>query len=279
MHFPRRQDRFGPAIPLLIHSGIANPCSRAGEKANRSCRTGRCFRKLGVASSIERDVCDFPREAPPALSRISATAGSSRLPPSAPLTLDEVIKLIKQGKKNPQQVISAMAARGVDFDLDEKTEKKLRKAGADDELLPEIWKATPKGKAHMEALLTTPTGVEIKARRGRLWRCRIFKMKATRIIASKWPMNLRRSFRAVRFLSYVDTAAAKAHQEKGDLDDAVQDGPKSLKLDPDNTFSLIILALVLPQPKELQGNRKEVGEQLAGGEGGRTNPALTCWKN
>ena len=64
-------------------------------------------------------------------------------------------------------------------------------------------------------------------------------------------------------LSYVYTEGAKAQQQNGALDEAVQYCRKSLKLDPDNTYSLIIIALILPQPKMLKGNGKEVADQLS----------------
>ena len=56
--------------------------------------------------------------------------------------------------------------------------------------------------------------------------------------------------------------AAKAQQQNGAFDEAVQYCRKSLKLDPDNTFSLIIMALVLPQPK-LKGSANEVAGRLS----------------
>ena len=71
-----------------------------------------------------------------------------------------------------------------------------------------------------------------------------------------------RKYPTSALLSYVNAAAAKAYQEKGDLDNAVTSARKSLKIDPENTFSLIILALVLPQPKELQGSASEVRDRL-----------------
>lgn len=50
----------------------------------------------------------------------------------------------------------------MDFDLDTKSATKLRKAGADDDMLYAIWQITPSGKAHMQALLTTSSGLELQ---------------------------------------------------------------------------------------------------------------------
>ena len=72
------------------------------------------------------------------------------------MTLDEVTRLVKQAKNEPQAAASAIAERGVAFELDEKTQKKLRKAGADDDLLAAIWKATLSGKAELKAMREGP---------------------------------------------------------------------------------------------------------------------------
>jgi tetratricopeptide (TPR) repeat protein len=71
-----------------------------------------------------------------------------------------------------------------------------------------------------------------------------------------------KKFPSSPLLSYVYTEAAKAQQQNGDLDAVVQYCRKSLKLDPDNTFSLIIMALVLPQPK-LRESANEVAGRLS----------------
>src|ERR1700730_10971520 len=98
---------------------------------------------------------------------------------------------------------------------------------------------------------------------GRLWPCRRFKTRAHLIAAFEWWMHLRRNSPAVHSLSYVYTEAAKAQQQNDALDGAVQYCRKSLELDPDNTFSLIIMVLVLPQPKLLKGSANEVAARLS----------------
>jgi tetratricopeptide (TPR) repeat protein len=220
----------------------------------------RVFRNLGIAVLLSGAFA-FPQEAPPSPQQSPPSHTSAQASP-APLTLDEVIKLIKQGKKDPHQVVSVIAGRGVDFELDEKTDKKLRKAGADDLLLPEIWKVTPGGKAHMQALLTSPSGVEIQASPAEALALQEIQNEGDPDRRLNMADEFEKKFPSSPLLSYVCTAGAKAHQDKGDLDQAVATARKSLKLDPDNTFSLIIVALALPQPKELQGSANEVTERL-----------------
>ncbi len=179
------------------------------------------------------------------------------------MTLDEVIKLVKEKRSDLQSADVTIVARGVNFELDEKTEKKLRKAGVDDDLLADIWKVTPSGKAHMRALLTTPTGVDVQATAG--------EAKALEDIQNEQSPDRRlqmvdafeKKYPNSPLLSYVYTEAARAEQQKDALDQAVLYGQKSLKLDPDNTFSLIIMALVLPQPKLLKGNPSQVSARLS----------------
>jgi tetratricopeptide (TPR) repeat protein len=165
-----------------------------------------------------------------------------------PLTLDELVNLIKQHKKDTQAVLSSVQERSVDFDLDEKTEKKLRKAGADDQLLPEIWKATPKGKASLASLLTTPTGNDIEAPAAQALALQDIQAAGDPRSALELAGEFEKKYPDSSLLSYVYTSEARAHQDQGSLDQAIESARKSLKLDSDNTFSLIILAVALTPP-------------------------------
>lgn len=225
----------------------------------------RVFRKLGIGVLLS-GMFAFSLEARPLQEQSSPSQKVTQSSP-APLTLDEVVRLIKQNKKDPHQVVSAIAGRGVNFDLDVQTEKKLRKAGADDQLLPEIWKVTPKGKANIQSLLTTPSGVQVQASPAEAFALRDIQNEADPDQRLRMADDFEKKFPSSSLLSYVYTAAAKAHQDKGDLDAAVAAARTSLKLDPDNTFSLLILALVLPARKDLQGSATEVRQRLQEAEG------------
>ncbi len=190
----------------------------------------------------------------------SAAAAQS---PASPLTLDEVIRIVKQSKSDPQAAASVIAERGVAFELEEKIQKKLQKAGASDDLLAEIWKVTPSGKAQMRALLTSPSGVDMQASAAEAMALKEIQNENAPAPRLKLVDAFEKKFPTSPLLSYVYTEAARAHQQDGTLDDAIQYARKSLKLDPDNTFSLIILALVLPQPTMLKGNGNAVQAQLS----------------
>src|ERR1700730_14213640 len=189
---------------------VANLCRRAGLRSESIMQERMFFRKLGIAFLLG-GMFAIPLEAHPRQQPSPAPAAATPASPSlpAPLTLDEVIRLIKQNKRNPQQVVSAMAGRGVAFDLDEKTEKKLRKAGADDDLLPEIWKATPKGKTHIDALLTTPTGVEIKASPAEALALQDIQNESDADHRVKMADEFEKKYPSSALLSYVETAVAK----------------------------------------------------------------------
>ena len=187
----------------------------------------------------------------------------SRQSSTSPLKLDEVIDLIKKTKKDPDQLSSALTTRGVDFDLDAKAEKKLRKAGADDDLLYGIWQITANGKAHMKALLTTPSGVELQVTSSEALAFRDIQNEAEANPRLRMISGFEKAFPNSPLLSYVYTAAAKTQEESGDFEAALSYGEKSLKLDPDNTFALVAVALALPQPKMLHGKPDEVRARLS----------------
>src|SRR5579859_325888 len=67
-------------------------------------------------------------------------------------------------------------------------------------------------------------------------------------------------------LSYVYTFQATAYQEKGDINKTVEAGEKSIKLNPDNLMSLILLAGMLPQPQLMQGSDLDKQKKLTDAE-------------
>jgi len=228
--------------------------------SERKVHNYRLLSKLGI-SIVFAGISLSPLIALP-LHPQSNQASPSAASPAAPLTLDEAIRIIKQGKNEPKTVASVITERGVAFELDEKTQKKLQKAGADDDLLAAIWQVTPSGKTHMRALLTSPTGVDIQASAPEAKALQEIQNEGAADRRLKLVDEFEKKFPSSPLLSYVYTEAARAHQQDGTLDQALEYGRKSLKLDPDNTYSLIIMALVLPQPKLLKGNGTQVLAQL-----------------
>ncbi len=64
--------------------------------------------------------------------------------------------------------------------------------------------------------------------------------------------------------SHVFSALATAYQQKNDYDKVLENGEKSIALDPDNVMSLVIVAQVLPQ--RLEGSGLEMAQKLSRAE-------------
>ena len=64
--------------------------------------------------------------------------------------------------------------------------------------------------------------------------------------------------------SHVYSALATAYQQKNDYDKVVENGEKSIALDPDNVMSLVIVAQILPQ--RLRGSGLETAQKLSRAE-------------
>jgi len=226
-----------------------------------SIRDRNVLTRLGIAVLLAGMlISPLVARSPYLQSKQSAPAAQSS---PSPLTLDEVLRLIKQNKSDPKAVAPAISERGVNFELEEKTQKKLQKAGADDELLADIWKVTPSGKAHMQALLTSPSGLELRASAGEALALQDIQNERSPDQRLRMVEAFEKKFPNSSLLSYAYTEGARADQQNNAFNEAVQYGRKSLKFDPDNTFSLVIMALVLPQPKLLKGSTSEVAGQLS----------------
>lgn len=203
-----------------------------------------------------------------ALGVLMALGSSARLIAQAtetPLTEEEVIQMVKQNKKRLQDAVTVLQQRGVDFDLSEKSEKRLRAAGADDDFLQEVWKAGPTSR-NQKATVITATGAEVKIspKEGMAFQTIQDELDPSRRISMV--NEFERQFPNSAIMPQVYAQAAKACHEKNDLNGALQYGEKSLKLDPDNTPSLIVVALTLSQPSMLSGDTKEKIARLAEAE-------------
>jgi tetratricopeptide (TPR) repeat protein len=187
--------------------------------------------------------------------------------PQAPLTEKEVIKLIKKSKHNLKDIAPILDQRGVDFDLDVKIQQKLQDAGADDETLQVIWKASPKGRASQKAILATATGtqLEIPLKEGMAYQVILSGPDPNRRIRMVDEFAI--EFPNSQILPHVYAQGAKAYQEIGDLNKAVEYGKKGLKIDPENLPALLIVAVSIAQPSMLQGNENEVNDRFKEAEG------------
>jgi TPR repeat protein len=143
----RAQQMFRTACRL----GAGDLCNEAGD-AYENERFGR-DRDLDRALAFYRGGCDAGNSSacrgaqrlsappPPRVTR-PAPAPPAAEPPADPanpgrLSLDDVLKLLDAGV-TPARVKAVIAERGVSFQLDEDSEKRLRAAGATDEVILQI---------------------------------------------------------------------------------------------------------------------------------------------
>src|SRR5712692_6254455 len=186
--------------------------------------------------------------------------------PQAALTEREVVELIKQSKGNLRDVAAILERRDVYFDLDIKVEKNLRKAGATDEIIQHVWKASPVGRASQKSILATATGaqLQISPKEGMAFQTMQNELDPDRRLLMV--DEFEKEFPNSQILSHVYAQGARAAQEKGDLNKAVAYGEKSLKLDPDNLPALLVVATSVSRPSILRGSDNERNARLAGAQ-------------
>jgi tetratricopeptide (TPR) repeat protein len=188
------------------------------------------------------------------------------VPQQQPLAQDEVRDLIKKNKNNPEVILKTLEERKVDFDLNRDIEKKMRKAGATDDILQAIWRVGPTGRNAKTASMTNATGAQLQATYEEAMGYRTIENEMDPDKKLRMVEEFEKRFPNSQLLSYAYTQAANANQQKGDLEGTVAYGEKSLKLDPDNVFSLILVALTLPQPKMQRSSPAESAKRLSESE-------------
>ena len=183
-----------------------------------------------------------------------------------PLTQGEVINLLKKNKQDPDAVYKSLNERGVDFDLDPKIEKKMRNAGADDDMLQAIWKAGPTGRSEKTATLTSSTGVPLHAKYEEAMSYKTMENESDPDKRLRMVEEFEQRFPTSELMSTVYAQAAKSYREKGDLNKVVEYGEKSLGLDANNLYSLLMVAIALPQPRMQESNPELSAQRLSRAE-------------
>ena len=186
--------------------------------------------------------------------------------PQKELAEKEVIQLIKLSKSDLKHASAVLEERGVDFDLDPKIEKRLRKAGADDKLIEVIQMAGPTSRANQKGILTSATGAEVQVSRQESVAFQAIQSEPNSDRRIQMAGEFEKAFPKSRILSHVYAQAAIAYQEKGDLNHALEFGEKTLKSDPENVTILLEVALTLSQPEMLRGSPSETNARLAEAE-------------
>jgi hypothetical protein len=166
-----------------------------------------------------------------------------------PLTLKEVIHLVKKNKKHLETISPEIVSRGVDFDLTPEIGQQLEKAGASPDFIANVKNFGPTARASMAASgggATAPPE-EMQAFQGiqnELDPDR--KIKLVDDFAAKYPKS--------NLLTYAYFLAQGAALEKGDVKAVISYGEKSLALKADNFNTLLVMAKILPLPQSLQND-------------------------
>lgn len=188
-------------------------------------------------------------------------------PKGAPLNQKETADLIKENKKDLQKVGPVLSQRGVDFELTPDIEKKLRKAGADDQVISAMKNAGPAARAAQKAQLmgrTQGQQGEISSEERQAYDAIQNELDPDRAV--QLVSDFEKKFPNSAQLTYVYAFGANAFQQKNDIEHTVEYGDKSLKLKPDNLFSLIIMSQMLPQPQLMKGSEAEKEKRLGEAE-------------
>jgi len=178
------------------------------------------------------------------------------------LSQDEVYQLIKKEKGHPDVIEKTLHDQGLDFDLDHDIEKQMRKAGANDEILQAVWAAGPTVRNFKGATLMSATGAPLTSTYKEAMGYKTLEQNSDPDTKIRMAMDFAQTFPKSELLSYVFTQAAAAFEQKGDFPNAAKTAQKSLELDANNTYSMLIAATALSEPSMVRDAGDNSGKVL-----------------
>lgn len=185
---------------------------------------------------------------------VTANALAAQAPAQAvqvlPLSEKEIIDLLK--KKTPaDRLTNSVLQRGVDFDLNPESEKRLLKAKATPELLEAIKNQGPAARA-ARAQAGAPAITPAESEAFRAIQSELDPNRAVEMVN-----DFLATYPSSDLLTWVHTFAANAYQQRGEIDKVVEHGSKAIELKPDNLLALLIMSSILPQPQMMKGSDHE----------------------
>lgn len=168
------------------------------------------------------------------------------------LTQKEVLELLRNHKTEPDYIAKTLGERGVDFNLTPAIAEKLQKTGATEPEMFAVWRATPGGRVTPAAVFTSSSGAAMQANLLEAEAYGSIQDELDRATKLRLIQDFESRFPNSPLLSYVYVQAAKTYQASGDEPRALDYAARSLKLDPQNIFALVIEAMVLPEPRLLE---------------------------
>jgi tetratricopeptide (TPR) repeat protein len=177
---------------------------------------------------------------------------------------DVVLELKKKGQTD--QLMKDLKTRGVGFEVDAETEKRLRKAKANDDMIAAITAAGPKEReAAIKAkaissglpLVSKEEAADFKALESELDPDKAIALAEAYV--QKYPKS--------EVLSFAYAFEANGYQNKGDANKIVEYAEKSLALKKDNLMALLMVGYAIPQPQYIKLHEADEEKVLTEAEG------------
>jgi tetratricopeptide (TPR) repeat protein len=179
---------------------------------------------------------------------------------SGPMTEKEVVAELKK-KDGTDQLMKDIEKRGVQFEMDADTEKRLRKAKATDDIIKAITAAGPKERAAAaKATALAGGGLALSKEEGADYHTLQSELDPDKAISLANAFALK--YPSSPALSYVYSMEAVAYEDKGDAAKIVEYGEKSLALKKDNFMALMLLSYAIPQPQFINQHQADEEQQL-----------------
>ncbi len=208
--------------------------------------------------STETPASQLPTTPSLGLPTTGSTTPTLNAPP-APMTDKEVILELK--KEGAAKLLADLKARGVDFEMDPDTEKRLRKAKATDEVVDAVKAAGPKEREAALRASAMATGAimlppeelaAFRAIQGELDPDKAISLAED--FAKKYPKS--------EVISDVYAYEASAYQTKNNAEKIVEYAQKSLDVKKDNLMGIGMLAYAIPTPQFLKLHQADEPAQL-----------------
>jgi tetratricopeptide (TPR) repeat protein len=177
---------------------------------------------------------------------------------TGPMTQQEVLQLVKKNKKDPVKVAGIIGQRAVSFDVTDDFRKQLEKLGAPESVFKAIVAASPSGRS-----FTTPLGDKLQVSPDEKADFVQIQSEMDPEQQQKLCEEFEKKYPQSVLLSYVLSQEASLHQKHAQYEKVIEAATRSIKLDPKNIFSMVMLAILLPQPRMLRGTPADNAKQVA----------------
>jgi tetratricopeptide (TPR) repeat protein len=181
----------------------------------------------------------------------------------SPMTDKEVLSELK--KSGPDQLTKDVGQRGVDFEMNDDIEKRLRKAKATDQVIAAVKAAGPKERETATRAAAQAAGaIEVPKEEETDFKAIQGETDPDKSIALCEDFAKKHPNSPV--LSYVYSYEANAYQTKGDVINLVEAAKHSVFLKKDNLMSLMMLSYAIPTPQYIHEHGGDEEKQLTDAE-------------